>query len=55
MPCSVPIVDFPKNKPLIKFLSEDGMKALLQKTENFYMQEQMKNMHEVDDDAVFHH
>ena len=28
----------PKNKALIKFLSEPGMKALMQKTENFYMQ-----------------
>ncbi len=43
----------PKNKPLIKFLSEPGMKALLQKTENFYMQEQSKNMHIIDDDLYF--
>ncbi len=35
----------PKHKPLIKFLSEPGMKALLLKTENFYLQEQAKNMH----------
>jgi len=34
----------PKSKPLIKFLSEQGNKALLQKTENFYMQENNKNM-----------
>lgn len=44
---------YPKNKILIKFLSEDGMRALLQKTENFYMQEQMKNMHIVDDELYY--
>ena len=38
----------PKNKALIKFLSEDGIRAQLQKTENFYMQEKSKNMHLVD-------
>ena len=43
----------PKNKPLIKFLSEPGMKALLQKTENFYMQEQSKHMHIIDDELYF--
>jgi len=43
----------PKNKALIKFLSEPGMKALLQKTENFYMQEQSKNMHIIDDELFF--
>jgi len=43
----------PKNKPLIKFLSEPGMKALLQKTENFYMQEQSKNMHLIDEQLYF--
>jgi preprotein translocase subunit SecA len=30
----------PKNGALIKFLSEHGIKAVLQKTENFYMQDQ---------------
>ena len=39
----------PKSKPLIKFLSETGMKAILQRTENFYMQEQNKNMFIIDD------
>ena len=34
----------PRNKALIKFLSEPGIKAHLQKTENFYMQEQGKHM-----------
>ncbi len=43
----------PKHKPLIKFLSEPGMKALLQKTENFYMAEQNKNMHIIDDELFF--
>jgi preprotein translocase subunit SecA len=43
----------PKNKALIKYLSEDGIKTLLQKTENFYMQDQAKEMHKVDDDLFF--
>ena len=43
----------PKTSALIKFLSEDGMKTLLQKTENFYMQEQSKNMHIIDDELFF--
>ncbi len=34
----------PKNRPLIKFLSEPGIKAQMLKTENFYMQENNKNM-----------
>jgi preprotein translocase subunit SecA len=38
----------PKNKALIKFLSEPGVRALLQKTENFYMQDQQREMHKVD-------
>jgi len=44
---------FPRLKPLIKFLNEPGMKSLLQKTENFYMQEQNKNMHIVDEELFF--
>ncbi len=43
----------PKNKALIKFLSEEGMKNLMQKTENFYLQEQAKNMHIITDDLYF--
>ena len=43
----------PKNKALIKFLSEPGMKALLLKTENFYMQDQNKEMHVIDDELYF--
>ncbi len=43
----------PKNKALIKFLSEEGNKTLLQKTESFYLQEQAKNMHLIDDELFF--
>ena len=43
----------PKNKPLIKLLSEQGHKQLLQKTENFYMQENNKNMHIITDELFF--
>jgi preprotein translocase subunit SecA len=43
----------PKNKALIKFLSESGMKTGMQKTENFFLQEQQKNMHIIDDELYF--
>jgi len=43
----------PKSRPLIKFLSEEGVKTLLQKSENFYMQEQNKHMHLVDAPLLF--
>ncbi len=43
----------PKSKSIIKFLSEEGMRAILQKTENFYMQENSKNMHIVTDPLYF--
>ncbi|MBW6459684.1 MAG: preprotein translocase subunit SecA [Bacteroidales bacterium] len=43
----------PKNNALIKFLSEPGMKALMLKTENFYLQEQAKHMHIIDDELFF--
>ena len=43
----------PKYNPLIKFLSEPGMKQLLQKTENFYMQDNNKQMHLITDDLFF--
>src|SRR6056297_591388 len=43
----------PKYKPLIKYLSEEGIKLLLQKTENFYMQDNSKHMHKVTDDLYF--
>ena len=43
----------PKNKALIKFLSEAGMRAQLQKTENFYLQDQSRDMHKVDAELFF--
>jgi preprotein translocase subunit SecA len=43
----------PRNKAIIKFLSEHGMKARMLKTENFYMQENSKNMHVVTDPLYF--
>ncbi|MGV8828838.1 MAG: preprotein translocase subunit SecA [Breznakibacter sp.] len=43
----------PKNRALIKFLSEQGMRALMLKTENYYMQENNKNMHVVTDPLYF--
>ncbi len=43
----------PKSRALIKFLSADGVKVNLQKAENFYMQEQSKNMHLVDEPLLF--
>ncbi|WP_298953929.1 preprotein translocase subunit SecA [uncultured Nonlabens sp.] len=43
----------PKNKALIKFLSEEGIKTLLQKTENFYMQDNNREMPKVDEALYF--
>ena len=43
----------PKNNALIKYLSEEGNKTLLQKTENFYMQNNSKDMHKVTDELYF--
>jgi preprotein translocase subunit SecA len=43
----------PKNKTLIKFLGESGIKVLLQKTENYYLQDQQKEMHKVDEELYF--
>ncbi len=43
----------PKNKALIKLLSEEGIGVLMQKTENFYLLEQGKNMHIIDDELYF--
>ncbi len=45
--------EMPKNKALIKFLSEPGIKVRLQKTEEFYLQEQEKNMHIATDPLYF--
>jgi preprotein translocase subunit SecA len=43
----------PKNKALIKFLSEEGIKQLLQKTENQYMQDNNRDMHIIDEALYF--
>ncbi|MBT8267283.1 MAG: preprotein translocase subunit SecA, partial [Bacteroidia bacterium] len=43
----------PKNKALIKFLSEEGVKQLLQKTENFYMQDNNREMPKIDADLYY--
>ena len=43
----------PKSKALIKFLSEPGVKVRLQKTEEFYLQENEKNMHIATDELYF--
>ncbi|MEM7551697.1 MAG: preprotein translocase subunit SecA [Bacteroidota bacterium] len=43
----------PKHKPLIKFLSETGIKQLLQKTENFYLQDNQKEMPNADEPLYF--
>ena len=43
----------PKNKALIKFLSQEGIKQLLQKTENFYMADNNREMHKVDAELYF--
>ena len=43
----------PKNKALIKFLSEEGIKQLLQKTENFYMQDNNREMPKIDAELYY--
>jgi len=43
----------PKYGPLIKFLSEPGIKVKMQKAENYYLQDQQRNMHIVDADLLF--
>ena len=44
---------FPKHRPLIKFKSEEGVRTILQKAENFYMAEKEKRMYLVDDPLLF--
>ncbi len=44
---------YPKSRPLIKFLSTEGARVLLQKTENTYMSENNKRMPEVDKELYF--
>lgn len=43
----------PKNKPLIKYLGEQGIKAIVNKSENFYLQDQQREMHIVDAELFF--
>ena len=43
----------PKSKALIKFLSQEGIKQLLQKTENHYMQDNNREMPKVDEELYF--
>ena len=43
----------PKNKALIKFLSQEGVKQLLQKTENTYMADNNKEMPKIDKELYF--
>ena len=43
----------PKNKALIKFLSEDGIKSILQKNENFFMQDNNREMPQIDKELYF--
>ena len=44
----------PKYGPVIKYLSEPGVKVLLQKAENYYLQDQQRFMHIVDEELLFH-
>ncbi|MEI6946893.1 preprotein translocase subunit SecA [Paraflavisolibacter sp. H34] len=44
----------PKYGPLIKFLSEPGIKVKLQKAENYYIADQQRNMHIIDEELLFH-
>jgi len=44
----------PKSGPLIKFLSEPGIKVKLQKSENYYLADQQKEMPKVDAELFFH-
>lgn len=44
----------PKSSALIKFLSEPGMRVKMQKSENYYLADQQKEMHKVDEELYFH-
>lgn len=44
---------FPKYKPLVKYLSEQGIKVVLQKTENYYLQDNQKEMPKADEPLFF--
>ena len=43
----------PKNSALIKFLGESGIRQIMNKTENYYLQDQQKEMHKIDADLYF--
>ena len=43
----------PKSKPIIKYLSEEGIKSMMTKTENYHMQDNNKLMHIITDDLFF--
>lgn len=43
----------PKYKPLIKYLSEPGIRVILQKTENYYLQDNKRQMPEADEPLLF--
>ena len=45
---------YPKNSALIKFLSEPGVRVKLQKSENYYLADQQKEMPRVDEELYFH-
>lgn len=45
---------YPKNSALIKFLSEPGVRVKLQKSENYYLADQQKEMPKVDEELYFH-
>jgi preprotein translocase subunit SecA len=44
----------PKYGPVIKYLSEPGIRVLLQKAENYYLQDQQRYMPQVDEELLFH-
>ena len=44
----------PKHNALIKFLSEPGVRVKLQKSENYYLADQQKEMPKVDEELYFH-
>jgi len=44
----------PKYGPVIKYLSEPGVRVKMQKAENYYLQDQQRNMHIIDEDLLFH-
>ncbi|MDZ4794304.1 MAG: preprotein translocase subunit SecA [Bacteroidota bacterium] len=43
----------PKYGPVIKYLSEPGIRVKMQKAENYYLQDQQRHMHIVDEDLLF--